>query len=74
MPLKVTQYRNLARNCRNLAELACDEKSKAAMLDMANDYDRKADIREQSLAAVRAAAPSPVPPPEVLAPVTGNHG
>ena len=51
MPLRVRHYRQLAQSCRNLANASADPESKAAMLALAEDYDRKADLRERSIAA-----------------------
>lgn len=51
MPLKIQNYLELARNARNLAREACDEKSRESFLAIADDFDRKAKLRMKLLKA-----------------------
>ena len=51
MPLIAKEYRTLARNVRNLAREASDEMTRGKLIALAEDYERKAKIRESSLGA-----------------------
>ena len=50
--LKVEHYRRMAGSTRNLAASAMTEEARTELLELADDYDRKARVREESLARV----------------------
>jgi len=50
--LKVQHYREMAVTTRNLAASASTETARRDLLELADEYDRKARVREDSLTRV----------------------
>lgn len=49
MPLEVAKLRELAKVTRNLAATAHDEHTRKAFIELADEYDERADARDWKL-------------------------